>query len=139
MKNKTSNLIAILAAVTIFAACGSPAGNNLDNRAAAEENEGALITQNDGADMKESTQTSKEETESISDYFTDEQLDHIRQSLRIPDDLPVEIEVGTPYYWEGGDMDLVQVDFYHEGEYVAGAAFKPYTEEMARNIYQYSE
>lgn len=79
------------------------------------------------------------ETDSISEYFTGEQLDHIRQALGIPDDLPVEIEIGDPYYWEGGDMDLIQIDFYHEGDYAAGAAFKPYTEEMARNIYQYSE
>lgn len=86
---------------------------------------------------KQGDQWEAEETDSISEYFTNEQLDHIRQALGIPDDMPVEIEIGDPYYWEGGDMDLVQIDFYHEGEYVAGAAFKPYTEEMARNIYQY--
>lgn len=163
MKNKTSIFIAILAAAMIFAGCGSPEGKDSGNKTASEENAGALISQNSGADSTESTtekkrenitenktenktengtentQTFAEETESLSEYFTNEQLDHIRQSLGIPDDLPVEIEVGTPYYWEGGDMDLIQVDFYHEGEYVAGAAFKPYTEEMVRNMYQYSE
>lgn len=81
----------------------------------------------------------EEESDSISEYFTNEQLEHIRQALGIPDDLPVEAEVSSPYYWEGGGMDLVQVDFYHDGEYAAGAACKPYTEEIARNIYQYFE
>ena len=81
----------------------------------------------------------EEESDSISEYFTNEQLEHIRQALGIPDDLPVEVEVSSPYYWEGGGMDLVQVDFYHDGEYAAGAACKPYTEEIARNIYQYFE
>lgn len=77
------------------------------------------------------------ESDSVSEYFTNEQLDHIRQSLGIPDDLPVDVEVSNPFYWEGGGMDLVQVDFYHEGEYAAGASCKPYTEEIARNIYVY--
>lgn len=77
------------------------------------------------------------ESDSVSEYFTNEQLDHIRQSLGIPDDLPVDVEVSDPFYWEGGGMDLVQVDFYHEGEYAAGASCKPYTEEIARNIYVY--
>ena len=86
----------------------------------------------EGSDSEEA-----EESDSISEYFTNEQLDHIRQALGIPDDLSVDIEVGTPSYWEGGGMDLVQVDFYHEGEYAAGAACKPYTEELARNIYVY--
>ena len=81
----------------------------------------------------------EEGSDSISEYFTNEQLEHIRQALGIPDDLPVEVEVSSPYYWEGGGMDLVQVDFYHDGEYAAGAACKPYTEEIARNIYQYFE
>ena len=81
----------------------------------------------------------EEGSDSISQYFTNEQLEHIRQALGIPDDLPVEVEVSSPYYWEGGGMDLVQVDFYHDGEYAAGAACKPYTEEIARNIYQYFE
>ena len=103
------------------------------------EGAGSPVIQNDGVETTESMQTSEEETDSISEYFTNEQLEHIRQALGIPDDLPVEIEIGDPYYWEGGDMDLIQIDFYHEGDYVAGAAFKPYTEEMARNIYQYSE
>lgn len=81
----------------------------------------------------------EEGSDSISEYFTNEQLEHIRQALGIPDDLPVEVEVSSPYYWEGVGMDLVQVDFYHDGEYAAGAACKPYTEEIARNIYQYFE
>lgn len=90
-------------------------------------------------DAEESGQETQDtaESDSVSEYFTNEQLDHIRQSLGIPDDLSVDVEVSDPYYWEGGGMDLVQVDFSHEGEYAAGAACKPYTDEIARNIYIY--
>ena len=138
MKKKSIVLIAVLATVINISGCGSPAGKTLENKTEAE-GAGSPVIQNDGVETTESMQTSEEETDSISEYFTNEQLEHIRQALGIPDDLPVEIEIGDPYYWEGGDMDLIQIDFYHEGDYVAGAAFKPYTEEMARNIYQYSE
>ena len=138
MKKKSIVLIAVLATVITISGCGSPAGKTLENKTEAE-GAGSPVIQNDGVETTESMQTSEEETDSISEYFTNEQLEHIRQALGILDDLPVEIEIGDPYYWEGGDMDLIQIDFYHEGDYVAGAAFKPYTEEMARNIYQYSE
>lgn len=89
--------------------------------------------------LESSDSREAEETDSLSEYFTNVQLDHIRQSLGIPDDLYVDIEVGAPFYWEGGGMDLVQVDFYHDGEIVAGAACKPYTDEITRSIYSYSE
>ena len=51
-----------------------------------------------------------EESDSISEYFTNEQLDHIRQALGIPDNLSVDVEVGTPSYWEGGGMDADEKD-----------------------------
>ncbi|MBR3186410.1 MAG: YARHG domain-containing protein [Lachnospiraceae bacterium] len=76
-------------------------------------------------------------TDTISEYFTNEQLENMKRALGIPEDLPVEVHVGNPYYWEGGGKDLVQVDFYTEREYVAGAAFEPYKEDPVRNIYQY--
>lgn len=106
---------------------------------AVKGNSGDILQDVLNGNSEQGDQWEAEETDSISEYFTNEQLDHIRQALGIPDDLPVKIEIGDPYYWEGGDMDLIQIDFYHEGEFVAGAAFKPFTEEMARNIYQYSE
>ena len=81
----------------------------------------------------------EEQVSSYSEYFTDEQLDSIRRSFGIPDSLSVEPEIGEPYYWDGGDMDLIQVDFYHDGEYVAGAAFELYTENMVRNIYMFDK
>ena len=60
-----------------------------------------------------------------------------KQALGIPNNLPVDVEVSDLFYWEGGGMDLVQVDFSHEGEYAVGAACKPYTDELTRSIYTY--
>lgn len=77
------------------------------------------------------------ETDTLSEYFSNDQLENMKRALGIPEDLPVEVHVGSPYYWEGGGKDLVQVDFTHEGEVVAGAACEPYKEDLVRNIYQY--
>ena len=45
---------------------------------------------------------------------------------------PADIQTG-----EGGDMDLIQVDFCHKEEYVAGSASELYKEYPVRNIYLY--
>ena len=74
-----------------------------------------------------------------SEFFTNKQLENIRRSLGIPDDLSVELVISEPYYWEAGEVEIAQVDFYHNGELVAGASFKTYSDIMIRNIFMYSE
>ena len=120
MRQKTRAFIAVLTAIAILSGCGSATSFAHSDQKVPED----VITQ-------------EAETEAVSEYFTNDQLEKMKRALKIPEDLQVEVQIGEPYYWDGGDMDLVQVDFYHEGEYVAGAAFEPYKEELVRNIYQY--
>ena len=71
--------------------------------------------------------------------FTEEQLDTIRQMLRIPENLDTTVTQSAPSYWDAGERWLIQVTFYNsEGVMIAGAAFDQQTMEMCRNIYMYS-
>ena len=156
MKKSFVLLIAVTIILAILAGCGETGGVSTEKEKTAEESaavkgtavENAAVADTDShpsADGEKaitdggSEQTDEEQVSSYSEYFTDEQLGSIRKSLRIPDSLSVEPEIGEPYFWDGAGIDLVQVDFYHDGEYVAGAACEPYTENVARNIYTYSE
>ncbi len=71
-------------------------------------------------------------------WFTQEQLQEIRTRLQVPEDAQVEITQGDPYYWQAGERWLISVGVYENGDYVAGAAFDPVTQEMCTNIFIYS-
>ena len=92
----------------------------------------------EGLELQE-TQTQQSDGDTYGGYFTEQQIEEIRASLHVPDDSGIEIVVGEPYYWDGGDMDLVDVDFYEDGEFIAGAACRPYSTETIRSIYMYSK
>ena len=84
------------------------------------------------------TEAPPEETESDGS-FTSQQLDTIREMLRVPDTPEVTVTQDAPSYWDAGQRWLVQVTFYNsDGEMIAGAAFDEQTMEMCRNIYMYS-
>ena len=70
--------------------------------------------------------------------FTVEQLEAIKASLGIPAGKQLEIQQSEPYYWEAGERWLIQVDFYENGNYAAGAAFDRDTLEICANIYMYA-
>ena len=88
--------------------------------------------------LRDNELAAEDEEDAISEYFTNAQLEQIRQALGVPDDLPVRIEVSEPYYWEGGAVDLCAVDFYHNENWIAGAACEPHTAETVKDIYMYS-
>ena len=92
----------------------------------------------EGLELQE-TQTQQSDGDTYGGYFTEQQIEEIRASLHVPDDSGIEIVIGEPYYWDGGDMDLVDVDFYEDGEFIAGAACRPYSTETIRSIYMYSK
>ncbi len=89
----------------------------------------------------ENTQQAEEpvdtEKHTFSELFTDDQIREIRRGLKVPDDIEVAVEVGNSYFWDGGNMDLAQVDFYHDGQYCAGAACEVGTSNIVKNIYSY--
>jgi len=126
MRQKTHVFIAVLTALAILSGCGSASSSAHSDQKVSED----VITQELENGISQSN-------DAVSEYFTNDQLENMKRALKIPEDLPVEAQIGELYYWEGGAMDLVQVDFYHEGEYIAGAAFEPYKEDLVRNIYQY--
>ena len=63
-------------------------------------------------------------------------MDH---DFAVMDDLSVELVISEPYYWDAGEVEIAQVDFYHNGEFVAGASFNTYSDIMIRKIFMYSE
>ena len=104
----------------------------------ADENEDAAMTYTELRAFLQGDDAAEDEEDAISEYFTNAQLEQIRQALGVPDNLPVKIEVSEPYYWEGGAMDLCAVDFYHNENWIAGAACEPHTAETVKDICMYS-
>ena len=72
---------------------------------------------------------------------TGDMIDYIKSQLGIPADLETQdvVDFNHPYYWEGGDMWLVNCEFYHNGKLVAAAMVDQQTGELARNIMVYTE
>ena len=75
----------------------------------------------------------------FSELFTDDQLNEIARTLGIPDNLEVSVEVGNSYWWDGAGIELAQVDFYHNGEYCAGAECQVHSSNVAKGIYSYEQ
>lgn len=54
--------------------------------------------------------------------FTSEQIQYIRESFGVPNDVNVTCEVSEAYYWDAGERTVAQVTFNDEGgNMVAGA------------------
>ena len=72
------------------------------------------------------------------DEFTEEQINVLKSSLGVPDDVMVtRCEVGKPWYWEGAGIWIVNVELYSGDDFLAGAAIDPDTLELEREIYTY--
>ena len=70
--------------------------------------------------------------------FTEEQINVLKSSLGVPDDVMVtRCEVGKPWYWEGAGIWIVNVELYSGDDFLAGAAIDPDTLELEREIYTY--
>lgn len=73
--------------------------------------------------------------------FGEEQIDTLKKSLGVPDDVKVvKFVSGDPWYWEGAGRWVVSVEMYDEnGIFLAGAAIDPDTLELQREIAPYNE
>ena len=70
--------------------------------------------------------------------LTDEQIQKLKENLRIPDNIVVtDYSAEAPTYWEGAGLWTMQVDLYSYGQLVGGAGVDPNTMEPMRNIYTY--
>ncbi len=63
----------------------------------------------------------------------------VRKALKIPDSANVTYEIGEPFYKESFGAYLTQVDFYENGELVAGASVYLNNSELGGNIIIYGE
>lgn len=72
--------------------------------------------------------------------FTDEQINMLKRSLGVPDDVKVEKFVsGEPWYWEGTGRWIISIEMYDKDDiFLAGAAIDPDTLELQREIAPYN-
>ena len=64
----------------------------------------------------------------------------VKSQLNIPEDLDTEdvVDFDNPSYWEGGDMWLVNCEFYYDGKLVATAMADQESGLVVRNIMVYT-
>ena len=70
-----------------------------------------------------------EVTIDTSDDVMPDYIEKVKQDLGIPDDMDVTYKVSDVYYWQAGLRYLICVDFYYDGEDIAGAEVDAYTYE----------
>ena len=98
------------------------------------------ITEADWSEVEESLEeiTFYDLEVSSNSEFTEEQINILKSSLGVPDDVMVtRCEVGEPWYWEGAGIWIVNVELYSGDDFLAGAAIDPDTLELEREIYTY--
>ena len=71
--------------------------------------------------------------------FTQEQIDTLKKSLGVPDEVTVaRCVAGDPWYWEGAGCWIVDIELHDEDDvFLAGAAIDPDTLELQREIAPY--
>lgn len=86
---------------------------------------------------KDTVETMEQETKTPR-AFTQEQLNSIRKSLGVPEDLEVTIEQETPFYWEIGETWITHVSIYCEESIIASVDADSITAEFIKEIMMYS-
>ena len=92
------------------------------------------------SDDRSKVQTSSEnkQTETNTKDLSDDQLAELaRIRLGVPNTQDITYKVGEKYYWEAGGKYLKQIDFYKNGETVAGASVDVTDGEIIKNIQTY--
>lgn len=91
-------------------------------------------------DEQSKTQTSSEnkQTETAAKELSDDQLvEFARIRLGVPNTQDITYKVGEKFYWDAGGKYLKQIDFYKNGETVAGASVDVTNGEIIKNIQTY--
>lgn len=71
--------------------------------------------------------------------FTEEQINTLKKSLGVPDEMSVYCEAGDPCFWEGAGCWVVSIGLYDEDDvFLAGAEIDPDTMELQREIAPYN-
>ena len=61
----------------------------------------------------------------------------VKKNLNVPDKEGITYSMGEIVYWDAGQCYYRDVEFYEEGENVAGAFVDPQTGELVRSIHTY--
>lgn len=70
--------------------------------------------------------------------FTEEQINILKKSLGVPDDVTVTRCIASdPWYWEGAGVWVLNIELYQDDVFLAGAAIDPDTLELQREIAPY--
>lgn len=121
MKKIIAILLSLMLAI-LFVGCKDDASSSVQN------------------DEQSKTQTSSEnkQTETAAKELSDDQLvEFARIRLGVPDTQDITYKVGEKYYWEAGGKYLKQIDFYKNGETVAGGSLHVTDGEIIKNIQTY--
>ncbi len=115
-------VILVLAVSLLFVGCKENASSGVQN------------------DDQSKVQTSSEDkqTETNTKDLSDDQLAELaRIRLGVPKTQDITYKVGEKYYFDGGGKYLKQIDFYENGEIVAGASVDVTDGEIIKNIQTY--
>lgn len=114
-------VILVLAVSLLFVGCKENASSNV---------------QNDQSKTQTSSENKQTET-NTKDLSDDELVKIARIRLGVPDTQDITYKVGEKYYWEAGGKYLKQIDFYKNGETVAGGSLHVIDGEIIKNIQTY--
>ena len=114
-----------------------------DEKPISEEQAREIIDSHPYIDLEytsfaETEPSNEEDTGETAGELTEADLNVIKEELMVPVDLQVETVQSEPYYWDSGEIWLVNVEFYYNGNMVAGATVDAETLEAVRNIFVYS-
>lgn len=79
-----------------------------------------------------------EPADSSNGILTEEQLENLKISLGVPEDMPVQYLQSDLSYWPSGRCWEVYIQILHEGNAIAMASVDPGSGEATRNILAYS-
>ncbi len=85
------------------------------------------------AERKKAEAERKKKENSMPEYVRE-----LKNDLGVPDNINVTYKISEPYFWSGGGYNLISVDFYHNGEWVAGTEIDAITHEQVKGILMYN-
>lgn len=129
-------IIAVVVAAVVVCVVGSRSNGKTDHSVRNQVQQNNVVS----ADVQNSDiySNSGEVSKGTSDNNMPDYIEKVKQDLGIPDDMDVTYKVSDVYYWQAGLRYLICVDFYYDGEDIAGAEVDAYTYELIRGIHTYS-
>ena len=129
-------IIAVAVAAVVVCVVGNRSNGQTDHSARNQVQQNNVVSAD--AQNSDTYSNSGEVAKDTSDNNMPDHIEKVKRSLGVPDDLDVTYKESDMYYWQAGNRYLVCVDFYHNGELVAGVEMDAYTHEHIRGILMYN-